>query len=206
MNKIIGTLKTYPFNETVVEEFYDFFKLYKCGIENIHKNIRYYPMEAKDLMGVYLKVEDGNLVSYTARLPHVTNLYSALMYIHESIHCLELENKLNEPYSSSIYDEVLPVLFEGLFVNFLCANKGYNLTDIYGQYQEYRKRKIENIDNEKKQAYVNAYLLQEQLMDDFKENPNAFLKKMRNILKNKTTLEKYFEDSIVNEKVKTHVL
>ena len=194
MNKIINKLSSYSFNELVVEEFFDFHKLYKCGIEKVSKNIHYYPVENIDFIGVYLKINNGILEGYNARLPRVTNLYSALIHIHETMHCLMLENRLNKEYEDSDLDEVIPVLYEGLFINFLIANKRYNLSELYSEYQEYRKNKIGNITGNKKNAYTNAYLLQDELLERFKENPNKFLKNIRDIIKNKKNLENYLND------------
>ena len=195
MNKIINKLNSYSLNELIVEEFFDFHKLYKCGIENVYKNIRFYPIEHQDFMGIYLEQENGILKDYHAIVPRVTNLHSALINIHETMHCLMLENKIGKEYESSDLEEVIPVLYEGLFINFLIANKHYNLTDVYNEYQAYRIKKVEKSENEKKQAYVNAYLLQDELLKDFKNNPNKFLKHMREIIKNETTLTDYLNNN-----------
>lgn len=129
--KIIEQLKNYSIDKEII---FEFFNQHNLNINKIKDKIITYPCCDLDIIGVYPKIENNILVDYKIRVPKIDNLYNALINIHEIIHGLILENNLNMTYKDNEYEEVLPMLYEDIFVDYLVNNKQYNIRYIYNEY------------------------------------------------------------------------
>ena len=107
-------------------------------------------------MGAYPKINNDYLIDYKVRVSKADNLYNSLVYIHEIIHGIILENNLYQKYNSN-YEEVLPMLFEDLFIRYL---KDQNILKIYEDYKKeiYLDKKIDNNYKEARNI-IDNYLL-----------------------------------------------
>lgn len=156
--------------------------------ESIYESFACYPI-----------TENGILVNYNLSVPLPCNALNMLMYIHGIIHGLVLQSRIGVPYEHTEYDEILPVVYEGVFINFL-STKGYSVKGLHREYIKYMREQLNDLkNNEQKTAYQNAYLLQECLLLDFITNPDKFLMNMKKIIRNEDTIENYLG---INEPVK----
>ena len=131
---LIEKLKAYPMDMATIKEF---FKSRNIDIDKIKDKTISYDNNELFFYGTYPKIEDKILVDYKVRVPKVKNLYDALIFVHETTHGLILDDHLDRLYiENDIFDEVLPMLYEDYFINFLVNQKGLNVKDLYNMYTE----------------------------------------------------------------------
>lgn len=132
--QIIEIFKNYKIDKKVID---DFFKYQNIGDEKRKKvmtKVITYPLCDLDFIGAYPKVDNNILIDYKLRLPKATDIYSSLIYIHEIIHGLILQDNINTNFKEDIFEEVLPMLYEDLFINYLVEEYGYDIKDLYNEY------------------------------------------------------------------------
>ena len=178
--EIINVLKAYSINEDIINDFFDSQKLNLCNLENVRKKITIYPICDLDIIGVYPKIENNILIDYKLRLPKPNNLYNSLIYVHEIIHGLILENNLNNYFdNNNLYEEILPMLYEDLFINYLYSQRIYNLIALYNNYIQARYNDI-NID----EKYIIARFVIDNLSYENQNDKNLKIKMIKNNINN----------------------
>lgn len=86
-------------------------------ISNHTKNINYENYEEREFIGCYYEInEKGKLISFKVCVPEITNERTLLINIHEYIHALLLYNMLNKKCDIGLEKEVLPMLYEKLYI------------------------------------------------------------------------------------------
>lgn len=184
--KIIKILQTTYINENIVFDFFEKLGLNTCNLENVLKKQSFYPENAIDFFGTLPKVENNFLTNYKIIVPKIKNLYTALIFIHETIHGVILENRLNKPYDESL-QEVLPMFFEDLFIEYLINNGNHYLQIIY---EEYKKYIFSNNDLDK--CYIDAREIIDQILF-IEHHKDSFKNDLIKLLKNEIELKKYLE-------------
>lgn len=175
-DKIINVLKTYPINDKIINDFFDDQNLNNCNLENVRKKITIYPDCDLNIIGVYPKTKNNILIDYKLRLPKPNNLYNSLIYIHEIIHGLILENNLyNFLDNNDIYEEILPMLYEDLFISYLDNNDIYHLNNLYNKYIQTKYYDI-NID----EKYTIARFIINDINNEYKNDNNIKIKMIKN--------------------------
>ena len=90
-------------------------KLFKYWFDNTIR-FDYKDDEARDFIGVYYDIKDGYLRGMRSVLPFIDNDITILINIHEYIHMLLMYKKLNKKCIIGNDVEVLPILFERIYV------------------------------------------------------------------------------------------
>jgi len=132
--KLIEILKSYTIDKELVYEFFNNQNLNTNSLNEVRKKTTLYPCCDLDIIGVYPKINKDILVDYRVRAPKINNIYDSLIYIHETIHGLILETNLNMEFKDDEYEELLPMVYEDKFIEYLLVNKIYDVKNIYDEY------------------------------------------------------------------------
>lgn len=174
--KIINILKSYSIDKKIIDDFFCYQNLNNCNLENVQKKTTVYPICDLNIIGVYPKLENNILIDYKLRLPKPDNLYNSLIYIHETIHGLILENNINNFFDDdNYYEEILPMLYEDLFINYLDKKNIYHLNNLYNKYIQEKYYDI-NID----EKYTIARFIINNLSYESKHDNNIKIKMIKN--------------------------
>lgn len=151
-------------NNIYYQKFINFLKehyLYDEKILEYWKNNRtlfdYRDEEKRDLMGCFYQYEKEYLTKIHLIVPFIDNDKTVLINIHEYIHLLTLYNKIGKKCKIGDDKEVLPFLYERIFIN-------ENKTDELLKYYQYLNQSIiESNVNE----YLIALHLSEILLEEY---------------------------------------
>lgn len=108
-------------------------------------------------IGCYPKIENGILKKVKIVVPRIESYVDISINIHEYVHLVRLYNNLGKPIVFTDYEEVLPVLYELLFLN---DNLNEECTNYLAYYREF-------ILNSKNKEYIIALNLSNQLFLEY---------------------------------------
>lgn len=116
----ILNIKNINFTYDVLINFFNSLGLYNDYVfKNIEKCSRKFDIENylyNPPIGCYYDITDGKITSYKLSLPNIEDLLTILINIHELVHALILDSRLNEPFTNICTNEILPMFYEFVFV------------------------------------------------------------------------------------------
>ena len=133
--EIIEFFKKYKIDKKIIDDFFEYQNINDKKRKKVISKSITYPSCDLNLIGAYPEIDNNNiLIDYKLRIPKVTDIYSSLIYIHEVIHGLILQDNINNYFSEDIFEEVIPMLYEDLFIDYLTEEYGYDIKDLYNEY------------------------------------------------------------------------
>ena len=126
--KYINFLKEYNLYN---EEIFEYMKDRIVYVDYKNENHRFF-------IGVYPKVDEGSNIVTDIRMyvPKIVDDISVSMNIHEYVHLISVYNNLNKEYVDDPYKELLPVMYELLYI------KSINNNECLDIYKEHIKERV----------------------------------------------------------------
>jgi len=120
-------------------EFLKKYNLYDKEVFDFIKDktvyVDYMNTDSEDFIGVYPIVDEDNIVrDLRMCVPTIVDDISISMNIHEYVHLIKMYSNLNKEYVEDKYKELLPVMYELLFL------KSINFNDYIDIYIEHIKK------------------------------------------------------------------
>ena len=153
------------------EEFINFFKKHDLYNEELFNNIRlnsylfdYRDDEKRAFIGCYCNTNSNDTIKdITLCVPFIDSKKTILINIHEYIHALILYQYLNKKYKITIDSEILPILYETLYI----------LENPTEELKEFQEKLNSKIDKENNINYQIALKVQNELLKYYKKStPN----------------------------------
>ncbi len=162
------------------QKFIDFLKkhnLYDEDVINYWKNHKvsfdYREEEQRDFIGCFYMLRDNVLEKISLIVPFIDNDKTVLINIHEYVHLFLLYPKLRKKCIIGIDKEVLPILYEKIYIH-------ENPTDELINYYEYLNSFIEKSG---KEEYLIALDISEQLLENNYSNIRQLERKTKKLTK-----------------------
>ena len=161
-------------------KFVEFLKSHNLYDEEIYKywydnsmRFDYRVEEGRDFINTYYKFENGYLVMIYSFLPFIDNDVTILINIHEYIHTYVMYDKLGKKCRIGKDCEILPMLFEKLFVK-------ENSNDELLNYYNYLNKCIYESNDDK---YILALNISDKLLNDYNnQNINKLNNKSKRLV------------------------
>lgn len=159
-------------------ELIDFFKrhnMYNDVMFNYLQDntimIDYNYEENRDFIGCFHIMKNGRLKKISLVTPYPVSKITTLINIHEITHGIELYKYLNKKFKLDKSCEVLPMLYERIYVNEINSSK----------LLEYANNLDKKITNE--EEYLLGLKLREELLKDYNYNFNSMKRKVKKLVR-----------------------
>jgi len=163
------------------KKFIDFLQKYNLldkesfiFISNRTTNIDYNNLEERDTIGCYCKInEKETLKDFKVTVPKIIDERTVIINIHEYIHALILYKMLNKKYEIGIEKEVLPLMYEKIYV---IENEEISFV----KYERALRETINEINNDE---YIIGSKVAEQLIPHKKEDIETLNEKAKKLVR-----------------------
>lgn len=132
--------------------------------------INYNYKENRDFIGCYHIIQNNKLNKIKLITPYPTNEITTLINIHEITHGIELYKHLNKKYTPDISCEVLPMLYERIYVNEVNSK----------ELLEYAANLDKEITNQ--EQYLLGLNLRDELLNNYNYNFNSTKRKVKKLV------------------------
>lgn len=183
------------YGKTSQNELYRFFQesnLYSQGMDNALKRVKFLNSHDSDRVGISDQIDKISTNVTELYVPQPTNLLTALVYLRRLSYLFMKENGLDKLAKDS---EIIPILIEGLYIDFInnSSTRIYLGAYYYDQERGYitELKKLAGQTNSKQyNDFSTAYSLQNDLVEYYENNTKDFYK---NLAKAKKGKIEYFD-------------
>ena len=165
-------------NQANINAFFRDLGFFDHGMDKALSRARFLNSHDSDKLGIADQVEKINVNIHEANVPTPTNLLTALIYIRRISYLYMIENGLEKFAKDS---ELMPVMIEGLFIDYITGsdNRVYIGAYYYDKEKGYitELKKISGATSSRQyNEFYTAYELQNDLVEYYKNNTKEFYK------------------------------
>jgi hypothetical protein len=164
-----------------IKNFFVYVDLYDNNqFERIKNKSRYYSIKEYDNgfippIGCYPNIENNRIVDYKVSIPYVEDIFTGIINVHELIHSIILDSRINNAFDEFCLNESVPMFYEKLFI--------YSFKDakLLKKYKYYLSKLSLNFEV----THLNGFNEQEKLNNEYEKDNITFIKKYSKLIKKK---------------------